>query len=647
MLKKLLTAVSLTVPLAVFAIDSPQVSIENDFIETPIEEQRKLFLKAEGLVFNTKGKAYRSLANQLQDYPLYPYLEQKALLRKTYLSQEKHIAEFLDTYKGQPVTRSVREKWLKHLAKNGKHKRFLSYYQSMGNAKLDCYRLRFKLKQGASVRQIDDDIAKMWIVGKSQNKVCDPVFKQWRKAGLLTEERVWQRLALAATKGKHTLIPYLTSLLPENQQYLGRLWHKVRRDPTQVSKLSAFSKGTEREKQILVYGLKRLIWRKPELALRTWGKVEQKIALSPDQVSQVAQSFALALSSKGHKRAKDWLFRVPQESLSEQLVQWRMADSLRTQDWQESLSRIQGLPSIYQKKPAWQYWLGRALEETEQAQDASGVMGKLAQTRHYYGFLASGKLDQLPRFQHTPVSPSADQLARMLKHSTLLRARELYKLGRLTQARREWRYLESVLDSSDRLAAAKLASDWGWYDRAIFALAKNNYLDDIELRFPLAFAEPLNKYSKINNIEPAWAFAITRRESSFMADANSSAGAKGLMQLMPRTAKLLSKNKMTRRQLLNPTNNIKYGTRYLGMLLNKNEGNQVLATAAYNAGHYRVKTWLPKKVSMPADIWIETIPYKETRDYVKAVLAYQQIYANRLGESSDLFSRLASMQITP
>ena len=120
-----------------------------------------------------------------------------------------------------------------------------------------------------------------------------------------------------------------------------------------------------------------------------------------------------------------------------------------------------------------------------------------------------------------------------------------------------------------------------------------------------------------------------------------------LMQLMPRTAKLLSKNKMTRRQLLNPTNNIKYGTRYLGMLLNKNEGNQVLATAAYNAGHYRVKTWLPKKVSMPADIWIETIPYKETRDYVKAVLAYQQIYANRLGESSDLFSRLASMQITP
>ena len=144
---------------------------------------------------------------------------------------------------------------------------------------------------------------------------------------------------------------------------------------------------------------------------------------------------------------------------------------------------------------------------------------------------------------------------------------------------------------------------------------------------------------------PAWAFAIASRESSFMADANSSAGAKGLMQVMPATAKQLQKRKVTNKRLMDAKENIKLGTKYLKRLLDRHEGNQVLATAAYNAGPYRVKSWLKGLKPMPADIWIETIPYKETREYVKSVMAYQEIYQNKPGQVSQLFEQVVNMNI--
>ncbi len=172
-------------------------------------------------------------------------------------------------------------------------------------------------------------------------------------------------------------------------------------------------------------------------------------------------------------------------------------------------------------------------------------------------------------------------------------------------------------------------------------------MDDVTLRFPLAYNDEIKYHAAKYNINPAWAFAITRRESSFMSDAHSAVGAKGLMQIMPATAKQLTRRKtMTRNYLLNSKNNINLGTRYLKDLLDRYDGNQVLATASYNAGPYRVKSWIKSKKSVPADIWIETIPYKETREYVKSVLAYQQIYQYKAGEEPTLFSQLQKMNIS-
>ena len=225
------------------------------------------------------------------------------------------------------------------------------------------------------------------------------------------------------------------------------------------------------------------------------------------------------------------------------------------------------------------------------------------------------------------------------------RAFEFYYLGRYIEARREWRFWLTQLNDREKLVAAKLANENGWFDRAIFTLSQVGYLDDVELRFPKAFDKKINQYAQKEEINPAWAFAIARRESSFMTDARSSAGAKGLMQLMPNTAKQLKRGSISWQYLYDADNNIQLGTKYLRKLLDKNKGNQVLATAAYNAGPHRVKAWLKNSSAMPADIWIETIPFKETRNYVKSVLAYQEIYQHKAGQVSQVFEQVINMNI--
>jgi soluble lytic murein transglycosylase len=226
------------------------------------------------------------------------------------------------------------------------------------------------------------------------------------------------------------------------------------------------------------------------------------------------------------------------------------------------------------------------------------------------------------------------------------RAFELFKLNRLNDARKEWNLLIKYSTTREKLAAAKLAYNWGWYDRPIFTLAAVGYLNDVNLRFPLAYKSILSTSAKNNVVDPAFVFAIARRESSFMHDAYSSAGAAGLMQIKPSTASYMAKSKVRRKQLFKPEKNVKLATNYLSYLMKKSKGNPIVATAAYNAGFSKVKRWLPEK-EMAADAWIETIPYKETRNYVKAVMAYTEVYQKLLKRTDNVFAKSQDAVISP
>jgi soluble lytic murein transglycosylase len=607
-------------------------------------EKQSLFIKAEKLLNKGDNLTYKDIYKKLDDYPLQPYLKMRELIKSINLNSRNDIVSFLAKHKNSPLDWPLRKAWLQYLVKKQKGELFLEAYNQTWNTELQCENLKFLLANEKKKTEAFTQVKSIWLVGKSLPKTCDPLLTAWQKSGYRTPDLVWQRLALAADGGQHTLIPYLTSLLPKEQQYLGKLWHKVRKNPAVVLSSKNFKSKSVKEQQIYSYGIKRLIWRTPNEAIESFEKAKESLALSNKNQQQIIEKFALALASKKHPEARTWLHKVDSTNIDPTIMQWQITDVVKEQDWLMVLKELDSMPDSYKTELQWQYWYARALIAT-QAEKGRELMASVAVKRHYYGFLAATHLNTPVTMQNKPLKINQSEKKPLLNYPSAKRAFELYDLGRYTQARREWRYWLSQLDDRQKLVAAKVANENGWVDRAIFTLAKVGYLDDVNLRFPKAFDKKITRYAGDRNINPAWAFAIARRESSFMPDAQSSAGAKGLMQIMPATAKELKGRRVDNWYLYNAENNIELGTKYLRELLDKNKGNHVLATASYNAGPHRIKKWLKYGKTMPADVWIETIPFKETRNYVKSVLAYQEIYQHKPGQVSDIFNQLIDMQI--
>lgn len=612
------------------------------------EQQRKLFIKAERLAHNPNSKGFKQAMSQLQDYPLTPYLELKSLSKFPFIANKIPIERFLKKYELSPLDRPLRKKWLAHLGKKNRPDLFKQFYRDMGSAALNCKYAEILLQEDPASATAFKLAEKLWVVGKSQPKDCDLLFKKWQKAGNRTDQLVWKRLSLAADGGNHTLIPYLKTLLPKDQQYLADLWQKVRRSPSQVSRLSNFpGKHLQKETEIQIYGLKRLIGSNRDLALRSWAKLEARFPFSPVQQKQITQRFATFLALADHEQANLWLEKATNFEPDEELLRWHLAHVLRQDNWQRALDIIEFMPLGIAKSNVFEYWKARAYEQLGATDLAQQALHKLAKQRHYYGFMASGKLSEMASLNDNPLQITQEAMNDVAALPAAQRALEFRALERNISARREWYYLRSQLNQEQKLTAAVLASQQDWHDQAIFGFSKAGYLDDLSRRFPMAFDRQLQQNADKNNIDVAWAYAIVRRESSFMPDAASHAGALGLMQVMPGTARYLAKKKVKRKTLFNPGKNVELGTQYMRYLMDKMDNNPILATASYNAGWRKVKQWQPETNNMPLDLWIETIPYKETRNYVKAVLAYQQIYSHQLGGRENLFKALATMEIQP
>jgi soluble lytic murein transglycosylase len=611
-----------------------------------IEQQRQLFIKAEGLAHNPNSRAYKRLMRQLRGYPLRPYVQLKTLTTYPFMANKKPIEEFLKEHEHSPLDKPLRKKWLSYLAKQDQSALFQHFYRQLGDVGLQCQHAQILLQETATALQGLAIAQQLWVVGKSQPKVCDPLFKAWQKSGSRSAQLVLKRISLAAKGGNHTLIPYLKTLLPKEQRYLADLWLKVRRSPSQVSRLSNFPGLMPKlESDILVYGLKRLVWRDRDVALGSLERLSARFSFSKAQQQDIAQRFALALVIINHEQAEFWLKKASALKPSMELSRWHLAHVIQTLDWQRVIELIDGTPTDIAQGNVFQYWRARAHQQLHADTLAEEGYRALAQGRHYYGFLASGKLSTMTNLNHKPLIIAQGDLDELAAYPAAQRAFEFRALKRNLSARREWNFLQTQLDPQQKLTAAVLADQWGWHDQAIFGFSKVGYLDDVDRRFPMAFRSQLLQNADNNDIDPAWAFAIARRESSFMPDAASGAGALGLMQIMPGTARYLAKKKVKRSLLFTPEKNLQLGTQYMRYLMDKLNNNAVLATASYNAGWRRVKKWLPEEQSLPLDVWIETIPYKETRNYVKAVLAYQQIYSQHLGGKENLFKELANMQI--
>ncbi len=604
-------------------------------------DQRAMFLRTERQVWKMDFDELARAINALGDYPLSPYLLARKLEQRISLRYTEQIRVFLEQYESAPFARRLRHKWLKYLARRKEYSLFVEFYRPTNRSDIKCEFINAQLELGVLLAEVHTDIAALWNVGKSQVDNCDSVFKPWMKSEFFTEDLVLMRIKKSADGGKHQLIPYLRGLLPEHMRYLADLWRGARRNPQSVSDLNRFpSRFPLIESEIMTYALQRFAWRDIEQAIKTFKKADKKISFNSEQRSLIYARFAIKLAIDNHVKAEEWLIRSAEQSDNVEVTRWHLAYLLKQKAWNKITLLVEKSKPQTVSDNEFSYWLARAYEKLQQNDKANTLYRQLAEGRNYYGFMASARLNQAYELSHQTLQVQTDSLQRILSMGGVKRALELREMGRMHEARLEWRYAQRRMSDQDELASAAILSEWGWHDQAIFTFSREGYTNDVARRFPTAYDSKMIAEAKKNGIQPEWAFAIARRESSFMEDAVSPANARGLMQLLPSTARYIDRQRVSSRQLLDADVNIRLGNKYLRYLMNKLNDNSLLATASYNAGWRNVKAWLPEKQPLEADIWIELIPYKETRNYVKAVYAYKQIYSAQLNQHS-----LISLQV--
>ena len=594
--------------------------------------QRKIYQQAEQAYNKKQFAQFKRLTDSLSDYPLQPYLEYKALTRRPSALTRQQISDFLQANEGTVIGDRFRLKLIKHAIFKHDWQSIIDLYRTRYGVSIECHYLD-ALINTQQTELAYPRLESLWLSASSQPKSCDKPFNQWQAAGKKTPEIVWQRFKLAISKSNRQLAQFLIRSMPPRDAEIATLWLKVHKKPELVTSSDVLNLQHPEQGAILLHGLKRLSRKDIHEAINTYN-VLKNYPFSSQQSVEIYRYFGLKLARQHQAGAGIWLARVPDKQADKQVREWRIRTSIRQGDWSLVLKNISLLPLDEQANYRWQYWWAHANDQLGNHNDAQGIYHYLAGKRSYYGFLAADRLNLEYAFQDKPVEPSAATLTSISQQPEALRAREFYYLDQIIPARREWQRLINRIDTEQKLAASKLAQLWNWHDRAIITMGRTRYRDDIELRFPMQHENNVNTWSNKHNIEAAWTYAIIRRESAFMSDARSPVGAMGLMQLMPSTARMVARQLKIRYQgrnsLLTTNINIRLGTGYLERMLEKLDSQQVLATAAYNAGPHRVEKWLPEHQKMEAIRWIETIPFTETREYVSNVLAYMVIYEHRM-----------------
>ncbi len=582
-------------------------------------------------------KKYKQLTPQLEDYPLYPYLRYEYLRTRLHKRPADEINAFIDNYSDlSPLSSRLHFRWIKKLAGQRRWQEVEQHYRPGNNVTLACYYRRALLNNG-NQKAAFDGLQQLWLVGHSQPRACDPLFSAWHKAGFIDDTLTWQRIQLAMDKRKLSLARYLTRFLSENERIWANKWIEVHRHPSRILSSKRFAKAHPMRNTILVHGLKQMARSKPLKAAEIWQtKISPRYSFSDDEITTVERAIAMTMALRNKPEALSWLAALAEKPADQSLREWRVRTALNQQNWDAALAWLYQLNDEEQQTPRWQYWRARALEALGQQAQAEELYATLAMSRGYYGFLAADKLERPYRFQRAALQPDNAISINIEQHPGILRARELFALERAVEARREWFYATRYMVDEQLYQAGKLAHHWGWHDRAIFTVARTDHRDDLDVRFPLAHRDKITLKASENNIETALAFALIRQESAFIPDARSSAGAMGLMQLMPRTAKQLTRGTGIRlnnnMQLTDVDTNLKLGMKHLGKVLQRFNNNPVLALAAYNAGEARVDRWIAGKQRVDADIWAETIPFKETRHYIQNIMVFTPIYEQQLGQ---------------
>ena len=585
----------------------------------------------------------------LKSYPLLSYLTYLDLRERIQLAQPAEVSAFVRETPVSFMTDDLRKKYLRQLAKIGDWATYLVFDDaSLGTQEFRCLRLVARGTQQGLVSVLDEGQA-LWDEGVSWPPSCQPLEVWLMNADAMTRERAWWRVERLMEKNLSSEAGRLVANLGADAEAQMTRWQTARKKPGSFLAQNKAVKSDVVLHLMLADAAKKLASDDVDQAYSAWNSLAALESMSAKIRGEAEGGMALVAARQHRPEASDWFEAAPSVGFDADMRAWRVRAALRQQNWARVLKAIDAMPRDEQANEEWRYWRARALEQQGQGELAKKIWQDVASDVTYYGLLSADRAGVSYRLAYVELPEDALVRAVSLR-PTVQRAREFYTQGLIDEARKEWLVALRDMNLPEQRAAAHLAARWGWMDRAAITMgkARNSGMEDLEVRFPLPWRDDVERFAREESIESGWMFGIMRRESVFMPDIGSSAGAQGLMQLMPGTAKDVARKLAMpapdKGDLHDPAINMRLGSAYLGDVLERFDGNQVLATAAYNAGPGRVKRWLPEGGSLPADIWVDTVPFTETREYCRAVLHYSTVFDWRLyGESKPLSARMPNV----
>ena len=568
----------------------------------------------------------------LQAYVIYDYLIAARFRRDLELKPGEEldtaIDAFLQAHTGQPVARNLRTDWLTSLANRRRWDWFLPRAVDASTPSLICDRLQGRLATGDTKGLAADALAR-WSLPQKQPSECEPVFSWLRQQGLLTPALAESRTRAALIADNPRLAREFVVDVPAEKAAPLLQWAQLLDASKTALTTVATNPSLSVEPMALAAGFDHLARADSSSALALLPKLLSRPDMTSAMQVQLQRIAALGAAYGRDPAAVDAFDQLPGSTVDNDVREWRVRAALWAGDYAKALAWIDEMPPALSSQPRWLYWRARSVEATSGRDAAAPIYGELAGLRDFYGYLAA---DHLHRSYVLNAKASLDDKtmqSALAAQPGLIRARALFDCNLDDDAGLEWAVALSGADSATKLQAAHLAARWGWYAQSITTLAQVGEFDDVRLRYPRPYASAIADASKLTQLPSDWILAVMRQESLFRDDAVSRAGARGLMQMQPSTALAVAKRwhlpAPQKDGTFDPPMDVQRGAAHLRDLLDK-YGQLGLSLAAYNAGAIPVARWLPPR-AMDADVWIENIPYGETRGYVQRIVEHIVAFA--------------------
>ena len=565
-------------------------------------------------------------ASKLEGHPLDPWIDYWSLAMRLEDAPSAQVQAFLDSHANTYVAELLRVDWLKVLGKRGEWQEFerqLGLYPR-DDLELRCYATLMEASRGKEITLADT--MWMWLEPHELPDGCGELVQFLLDDERITVTDVWRRVRLLFERGQITAAKSTLEYLEKRDAPDERMLAEAARQPKRL--LERLPRNLERRpvREVVVLALVRYARVEPDAAARLLeGKLAAK--LPEADVRYLWAYIGYEAAREQQPDALKWYARAGKEPLDEELLAWKTRAALRAGNWPLVRDTIDLMPALERHESTWTYWYGRALAALGNENGARGYFLRIAGQTDFYGLLASEELGQVVTPPENAYLPTEAEVDAARQNPGLARALELIRLGMRTEGVREWLFSVRYFDDAKLLGAAELARRAEIWDRSIMSADRTVRTHNFALRYPLPYRDVFTEYAKTYGLDVAWVLGLVRQESRFVSDARSNAGAEGLMQVMPRTARFVARKIGLRNYKgTEIETNVTLGTGYMRLVLDQ-LGHPVLASAAYNAGPSRARRW--RDVSRPLEgaIYIETIPFPETRDYVKKVMANSVFYA--------------------